>query len=132
MKNLLNKEHSCYKIHIHITNEKQCLPFFYRQPPLYGLSPFFTRKFWPPLLWFFRNSNPPINKRGFTANSKMLVCKDIYPGKSLNKDTPLQVKWKSNKNLKAIEIIFLMNIYTMIGSDSRKSKYFALECPKML
>ena len=29
----------------------------------------------------------------------------------LNKDTPLQVKWKSNKNLKAIEIIFLMNIY---------------------
>ena len=41
----------------------------------------------------------------------MLVCKDIYPGKSLNKDTPLQVKWKSNKNLKAIEIIFLMNIY---------------------
>ena len=29
----------------------------------------------------------------------------------LNKHTLLEIKWRSNKNLKAIEIIFLMNIY---------------------
>ena len=29
----------------------------------------------------------------------------------LKKNIPLYIKWRSNKNLKAIEITFLMNIY---------------------
>ena len=47
MKNLLNKEHSCCKIHIYITNEKQCLPFFYRKPLFMGYLPFLQENFDP-------------------------------------------------------------------------------------
>ena len=48
----------------YLINEKQCLPFtpFYRQLPLYGLPPTFTRNFWSPHSMVFQKSQLLINK----------------------------------------------------------------------
>ena len=46
--------------------------------------------------------------KAFFKNACLQGC--LFSQK-LNKHTLLEVKWRSNKNLKAIEIVFLVNIY---------------------
>ena len=43
MKNLLNKEHSCCKIHIYITNESSACPFSIDNPFLWAISLFYKK-----------------------------------------------------------------------------------------
>ena len=72
-----------------------------------------------PLIWPFFSSK--------FQNPRLQGC--LFSQK-VNNHTPLVVKWIINKYLKATEIIFL-KIYAMIGSDSHKSNFSALEFPQM-
>ena len=61
MKDLLGKEPYCYKIHI--INEKQCLPHFYRKLPyiVYGLL-FLQENLYPPSFFLFFFKSQPTHK----------------------------------------------------------------------
>ena len=67
MKDLMSKDHYCYKIHTLLMNSSASPPF-YRQPHLYGLSPCFYKKIFA-LFYDFSKVPPSINKGrglGFT------------------------------------------------------------------
>ena len=62
MKDLLGKEHDCYKIHTLLTKSISAYPLL-KITSLYGFSPSSLQKYLdPPLLWFFKNLNSPMNK----------------------------------------------------------------------
>ena len=63
IKDLLSKEHYCHKIHASLI--EQCFSLSIDNPTYMENPPFiFPTVSWSPLLWFFKNLNPPINKVG--------------------------------------------------------------------
>ena len=58
MKDLLNREHYCYKIHTTLMEKSGSFPLN-RQPPLYELPPVFTRKSLSRSSMIFQKSLPP-------------------------------------------------------------------------
>ena len=64
MKDLLSKEHYCYKIHILLLKSSAYLLFYRHPPPLplryMGYPLILQENLDPPLLRFLKNCNPPI------------------------------------------------------------------------
>ena len=61
MKNLLSKEHYCYKAHVLLMKSSAYPPFFHRQHPPYGLLPPFLWENLDPLLFYDFFKNIPIS-----------------------------------------------------------------------
>ena len=62
MKDLLSKEHYCYKIHA-LRMKSNAYLLFYRQPPYMGYPPFLKENLHPPSM-IFQKSQPPVNEGG--------------------------------------------------------------------
>ena len=58
MKDLLIREHYCYKIHTSLMEKSGSFPLN-RQPPYMNYPSFLLENLYPALLWFFKNLNLP-------------------------------------------------------------------------
>ena len=58
MKELLSKEHHCYKIHTLLMKSSAYLPPFYRQPAIWTTPPFLKENLDPPFHDFSKIQSP--------------------------------------------------------------------------
>ena len=78
MKDLMSKEHYCYKIHTLLMKSSAYPPYYrqlsYIENPAHPL-PIFTMKFWSPSSMIFQKSQPPINKAVECTLRKLMMQK---------------------------------------------------------
>ena len=127
MKDLLSKQHYCYKTHTSLMKTSAYL-LFYRQlnPPLhptpiwlYGLPPIFTKKILiPPWKFFYKNPNCHISKGGgegggHTMNITYDLLKQSYNGEM---DEGYICVWSTMEtSRKQQEIFQVMNMINLVS-----------------
>ena len=93
MKDLLSKEHYCYKIHTFLI-KNSAYPPFYRQPSYIEYpTPIFQGNLDSLLLWFLKNLNSPINKVG-SVHYEDWCCKKSCKPTSTQKSSTNSWNWK--------------------------------------